>query len=267
MAQYNEVILAYIDLLGFRSLVGGEQGPERILKLLNVFETVGKDRRISFNFGRGKVRFFAFSDLIVRVNLQRKDKLLTQQLWEEALNLARIQRVVLLSQGILTRGALTVGDICIKKGIIFGPALNRAYELESILAKHPRIVIDPELVRFCRERYRVDDAWFHRGSTGYPWYKMFSHLLRTDSDDVTFIDYLAHEKLGTLDSDGIRRLEEHKELILNGLRRFSSDPRKGAKWEWVRQYHDDTIDAMDEGRLTVLGSSKVKLAVGVIQGP
>ena len=264
MIQYDEVILAYIDLLGFRSLIGGEQNPGRILELLKTFEAVGKDQALSFNFGKTKVRCFAFSDLIVRVNL-RTSSPLTWQLWEEALNLARIQRVVLLSHGILTRGALTVGNICIQKRVIFGPALSRAYELESTLAVHPRIVIDPGLVRFCKEHYGVDDSQ-HPGHLGHPWYKAFSRLLHTDSNDVTFIDYLAHEKLGNLNSEGIGRLEEHRDLILDRLQRFSGDARKASKWEWARQYHDDTIDAMDEGCLTALGSTKSQLKVGLVRG-
>jgi len=37
---------------------------------------------------------------------------------------------------------MTVGEIFIEDDIIFGPAFNRAYHLESEVAEHPRVVID-----------------------------------------------------------------------------------------------------------------------------
>jgi hypothetical protein len=42
------------------------------------------------------------------------------------------------------RGGVTVGDIVHDEHVVFGPALNRAYYLESQVADKPRIVLDPE---------------------------------------------------------------------------------------------------------------------------
>jgi len=47
--------------------------------------------------------------------------------------------------GILVRGAVTIGDIVHDENIVFGPALNRAYELESKMAVYPRIILDPKI--------------------------------------------------------------------------------------------------------------------------
>jgi hypothetical protein len=44
--------------------------------------------------------------------------------------------------GFWIRGAVTVGLIHHDEHIVFGPALNRAYELESKVAIYPRILID-----------------------------------------------------------------------------------------------------------------------------
>jgi hypothetical protein len=49
--------------------------------------------------------------------------------------------------GFLTRGAVTIGSICHDGQVVFGPALNRAYELESQIAKYPRIIFDKEHFR------------------------------------------------------------------------------------------------------------------------
>jgi hypothetical protein len=49
-------------------------------------------------------------------------------------------------QGFLLRGGITIGDIVHDDEVVFGPGLNRAYELESQVARMPRIILDPDLI-------------------------------------------------------------------------------------------------------------------------
>jgi hypothetical protein len=46
--------------------------------------------------------------------------------------------------GFLLRGGVTVGDVIHEDEIVFGPGLNRAYHLESEIARYPRFVLDPK---------------------------------------------------------------------------------------------------------------------------
>jgi len=51
------------------------------------------------------------------------------------------------TEGFFLRAGVTVGDIYHDENMVFGPALNRAYQLEDA-GKYPRIVLDelkPEL--------------------------------------------------------------------------------------------------------------------------
>ncbi len=58
--------------------------------------------------------------------------------------------------GILIRGGVTLGKLThIEGGPLYGPAMNRAYFLESIEAKSPRVVIDKK----CLEQYRQVDTF------------------------------------------------------------------------------------------------------------
>ncbi|WP_447752113.1 hypothetical protein [Sphingopyxis fribergensis] len=50
----------------------------------------------------------------------------------------------LAARGFWMRGAVTVGSLHHDEHIVFGPALNRAYELESKFAIYPRILLDTE---------------------------------------------------------------------------------------------------------------------------
>ena len=49
--------------------------------------------------------------------------------------------------GFLLRGGVTVGDVIHEDEIVFGPGLNRAYYLESKIARYPRFVLDPACIK------------------------------------------------------------------------------------------------------------------------
>jgi hypothetical protein len=45
--------------------------------------------------------------------------------------------------GFWIRGGITIGELVHNNDVVFGPALNRAHELESKVAEYPRIIFDP----------------------------------------------------------------------------------------------------------------------------
>jgi hypothetical protein len=48
--------------------------------------------------------------------------------------------------GFLVRGGVSFGDLVHDDECVFGPALNRAYELESKIADKPRVIVDRVVV-------------------------------------------------------------------------------------------------------------------------
>jgi hypothetical protein len=62
----------------------------------------------------------------------------------------------------LGEGAVTIGLVHHDAEIVFGPALNRAYMLESQQAKFPRILMDPEAPELleCRGDFIDSDGEF-----------------------------------------------------------------------------------------------------------
>ena len=59
--------------------------------------------------------------------------------------------VTFLSQGYPLRGGIDLGiGLEYKEGELYGPAVHRAYKLESVVAQYPRIVIGEELINYLR---------------------------------------------------------------------------------------------------------------------
>ena len=65
--------------------------------------------------------------------------------------MAHVQSTLLLDEGILLRGGITVGDVALSYGQLFGPAVIRGYELENQVARFPRIVVGTEVLQGVEE--------------------------------------------------------------------------------------------------------------------
>jgi hypothetical protein len=92
----------------------------------------------------------------------------------------------LANRGIFIRGGVAIGDMHQEQDVLFGPAMVRAYELESQFAKYPRIVVDPEAFQKLKEddRLRADHHDIE-DELGY-----LGNVLRQGEDGLHFVDYL-----------------------------------------------------------------------------
>ena len=135
--SYERRVVIFYDVLGWRS---------RITEAGNRVEELGNLRRLILRHTRSLplrpihgLRFSTFSDNIV----------ITQKASEETprlfMQMAFLQ-VAAAMQGFLLRGGITVGEIIHDDECVFGPGLNRAYELENKVAVYPRFVLDPNVV-------------------------------------------------------------------------------------------------------------------------
>jgi len=134
---YERRIVAFYDFLGWRSKID-EAGddPEKIgnLRRMILRHSIALHGQRQFSAPDTKVS--TFSDNIVvslPVNQVNVVHLLT--------TLGAFQ-FASAGGGFLVRGGVTVGKIHHDELSVFGPALNRAYEIESRIAVFPRIVVD-----------------------------------------------------------------------------------------------------------------------------
>lgn len=150
--QYEERYIAFIDMLGFSSLVERSEADVNLLKrLTSVLEDVRMYKKLEehmdafdsnhpLHFFQNMFKMTTFSD-----NILISTKINTIGLGE----IIFISAVIcnrLLHQGIFTRGAISKGKLVHTKTIVLGAGLISAYNLEKSAAIYPRILIDESIV-------------------------------------------------------------------------------------------------------------------------
>ena len=163
-------IIAFLDILGFKALIECAEKANDYTKLSNL---ITKSNKIfSMLNAREDFQFTQFSDSFVlscEIDRMEHSMLFIMDL-RDLIDL-------FLSENILLRGGVTIGKVIHSKKLLMGPAMNRAYELESKFAKYPRVIIDMDLFDYwetCLYEYNVEN--------------MFTVF--KDDDGLYFIDYI-----------------------------------------------------------------------------
>ena len=237
--RYRRAVVTFLDILGFASLVksGDADKVEHVLSAVRKYAI--PESHDQMDNEEPTICSVAFSDSIVRVRFLDGDNLRYPigHVLSEINELSLIQGE-LISENIILRGALTIGEIYLNQGIIFGPAMVTAYELESKLAIYPRIVIDPKVLNEVRK-----DATLRRdGHSGTDEIKEIRNLVARGDNGLWYINYLA-SMCGQLDNpDHLPALlQAHKHLITS--RYSTSEQTKGYldKLLWLAVYHNKII--------------------------
>jgi len=141
----------------------------------------------------------------------------------------------LLHQGFLLRGGLTIGELYHQGTMVFGPALLKAYELESRCSIYPRIILDPVLSKQWGqgEAYREKDG------------SLIGHARtwRMSHDGFRFFDFL--QPLGGTpdfwDSPNLIKnsLTPLRPLLIENMKTHANNPGIWPKYVWLANYFND----------------------------
>lgn len=138
-------------------------------------------------------------------------------------------QIDLVPLGILLRGAITIGDLHHKRDIVFGPAMNDAYYLESKVAIYPRIILTESAI----------DQFYKFASTDEEIKQEFDSLILKDKDGYYFIDILRQDQEIDDPDMYLEWLSIFREIIINGLK--YDDPAVRMKYQWLYSYFNDVI--------------------------
>lgn len=262
--MYKESVITFVDILGFKNLINSSTYEEVAAKLSIVRRLSGlNDAEDGDGF---EPKIIQFSDSIIRI--RPLDSTTNKEgqyglMFFEMLDLVHMQGE-LINHGICIRGGVSVGDVHFDNQVLFGPGFVRAYELESIYADYPRIVVDPILISQVKKDQRLASA----DNTLSQEFSYIRKNIRKGSDGIYFIDYLRSFLDEIDDSSNIPIfLQNHKSIILNNAGGASQLSSVSAKYLWMATYHNELIAKLDKDFFAEHGIKRKDLEVTPAEMP
>jgi len=254
------MVVIFIDVLGSKEMRDFDQKYE-IHSLFHSSVKESQNRQSSENLSHVAYerKLFSFSDCAYIVYYykegieeQRKDesKLIQVALYNTSILLTKI-----MSKGYLVRGGATYGDAFVDHDGCFGPAVDRAYEIESKEAIYPQVMLDDALGR---TQYEFETKTQSDSS-----FIMFNKMTRdrvariaNKLDDKYFLNIFYHiEMERTLSYDGEEiSIDTVKEVLLNKIEgdliACRDDERVIKKLVWFKEYVTNLSCCLKDDQIT-----------------
>lgn len=252
--KYEKRLVAFIDILGFKEIIktsefnssklkliyqtllflkNKEKPEEWNLQLIEIEEDAQKKGVVNFDIAT-KTTCTCFSDSIV-VSVQVQDNNINEATSTLITNLSLIG-AKLMTEGILFRGAITIGNIIHKdNGIVMGQGLIDAYQLESSVAKNPRIVLSKKLLELLNFPITTK-------KNRYPYHQYIS---RFDDGCVGFHQMVYFEVLQSWTEMEMPKLKAElkkiKQTIIDGLDSSFEFPDIHNKFIWLKNQYEALV--------------------------
>ena len=218
---YERRLILFIDFLGFKEVVASTESDVGALpRLVAALDDIGRLGEASIFQSQ---RVTQFSDSVV-MSYRVTER--SGVFW--MINAIALTIISLADRGFLLRGAVTIGDLYHTRNHVVGPAMVRAYEMESQIARYPRVIVDPAVIRLARRRRNEDHS--PDDEEGY-----IRSFIAEDTDGQLFIDYISWNAVVAVagaDDDGYPDyLARLSRLLQVGL--AHTDPRVAEKYLWL----------------------------------
>jgi hypothetical protein len=236
--KYRRSLVTLIDILGFKKIVETKDA-NSIGKILSDIKEISAGDAENGIIAPGLAGSIAFSDTIVRVcPVDTSDS--TGAFFYE-LNSLNYILTTAVGNGVFLRGGITIGEVYfnLDTEIIFGPAMNRAYEIESKLAIYPRIIIDPLLIK----AYAAEPVLRGQAHSLEMDQEYTSKFLRTSEDELQFVDYLtaAKDDLEEMKMNYREFLIDHRQRIIAAVKTTDKIISARQKFFWLANYHNKVV--------------------------
>jgi len=222
---YENRYVGFVDILGFQHLV--ERTVSEPSGLASLYDTLLQiaDYKPSLGGGLEDFRVTTFSDCVA-ISARVTDV----GLWSVVLAIHALQ-FNLSQTGVLFRGAVAKGDVIHDQKVLFGPAFNEAYRLETKVSLHPRVMLADNV---------YDDALASE-KREFPNY-VGKYLLKL-AFDVPCIDPFGDFKAVVAMNGNLaaEKLTQIKTNIETKLRECAGSPELVAKWTWLARRYNDLI--------------------------
>ena len=227
MPKYQEHFVAFLDILGFKSLLK-DRTCEEIYSIFEVLHKKTQGRRNlngveieAYNY----IRHTILSDSVIvyiKSNIDDAFAALIDICNKLQYSLANRDKPILL------RGAIAIGDLYHKNDIIYGNGLSSAYLLESNLAKYPRIIFTGDTL----ERGLKNTKYM------FPDMEGLMRPYQEDDDALYFTDYLSPDFWNT---DTLVKYYDRLMRICNEQLNQATDEGLRNKYIWLKKKVEKAI--------------------------
>lgn len=245
--SYSNCVVYFIDILGTRerndfetSLKINEKFHEKLEKYSQRGLPHVVYKRTVHTFSDCAYIVYDFKDMIEEY---RKDirKLANISLYNTELLINEF-----IAEGFIVRGGGTLGQVYYEeqRSLIFGPAISRAYYLESKIAIYPRIVLDDSIVKLIQEHEKeIIELNTQLGNLDFLAERRDANgtIILKDFDGVHHLNYFNTLSMG-LQSDVIERMRLYlDESIEKNINDFREKPAICMKYTWLKEYYKKAL--------------------------
>lgn len=234
--EYKKRIVCFLDILGFQNHINDtikSDGADNASKIESIRKALYSMAYLNdvaeINGPNGGINATQFSDSIVlSFDYKHEDQLFFR------LNFLHLVIFDMVNRGFLCRGGIAAGKIFHSKEMVFGPAMNEAYRLESEVAVYPRVIFADNLFSIACERYQSN-------SKAGEEMRAINKMVKKDEDDLYYIDYFN----SVADQCGSSEFTEYQnnlhKTINTGL--TSKNSKIKAKYQWMKTKYDQAFTA------------------------
>ncbi|ABM61925.1 hypothetical protein [Halorhodospira halophila] len=239
--NYEDRVVCFLDILGFRGHVAGTIDPDgteekdRTDHLIAAFEGIRDILDIDRQQDREGEEVTQFSDSVV-ISFRATEE---SGVFYALLNIMWVQ-VNLVLRGILCRGAVAQGKLIHTPKVLFGPGMVDAYVLESKAALYPRVILDESIINLGARAHARHHLPEHEVQS-------IMSLLEKDSDGMYYINYVtgAQSELDDPELDYPKYLYCLQQIVESGL--AVRDPSVAVKYRWLREKLQPHIESIKTG--------------------
>ena len=224
--SYDKKIVGWLDMLGIRAKIKDEKtnDAESIINIMSEmasYVSVSCDKYVAENV----MSYLQIADgFMIVADLNYANQVCSI--------LADIQWKILINLQMLSRGAITAGNVSVANNgsLIIGPAYVDAYAMESENAIYARTIISEAFLSETHE------------------YLSFKYI-KEDTDKTNYIDYIHY----IMDKQGFDSKRMHKILVEQGICRElkkSYDPKNTPKIN-IRQKYGWTISLLSRNKIEI----------------
>lgn len=232
--KYKKHIIANLDILNFKQIIQQDTYNELFANLFSIVNAFSK-MDTAFMHLKGIQTAVLSDSFIFSIPFSHDAS------FEKILSMVYVVQRILMENQILTRGAISVGQLYHADNVVFGPALVDAYLLQEYNAIYPRCIIQTETLRECmgtcasKVGRRTEMQYFFQDTDGFWVFDFFYKDLKTKM--------YADQKAGS--DKTMKSIRLIKSFIEQNLQQKHA-PRVVAKYEWLKTRLNQTLDRIQK---------------------